>query len=417
MIEGGPDSFISSKPEAMTLIRELGLESEVIGSNDRQRITYILRNGRLVPLPEGLIMIVPSRIMPLLKSPLLGWGTKIRMAREFFRRPTSLKRSAPDRSVAEFVIDHFGRETLDYLAEPLLSGVYGGDPAELSASSVLPRFVQMERQYGSLGRAVLHTRGQASPNASLFRTLRSGLGTLVEALAAGLTVRHQAAEALEKNQTGGFRVRAGGDWLEAKQVILACPAWAASDLISGLNPEIARQLAGIPYSSSVTLSLIYSASEFDGMRAGFGFLIPRRERQRLVAATFVGTKFPYRAPEDRVLLRCFFGGTRDEAVLRESDESLVAMARQELNRILDLTASPLFHTVSRWPRSMAQYTVGHSARVLEIRNRMASIRGLYLAGNAYEGIGIPDCVRTGRTAAREILSSPNLSRLKRAPQQ
>jgi oxygen-dependent protoporphyrinogen oxidase len=185
-------------------------------------------------------------------------------------------------------------------------------------------------------------------------------------------------------------------------VIVATPAHAASALLKGVDPELAKLLGTIPYSSSAVMSLIFDEKKFDGQRAGFGFLVPKRERDRLAACTFVGTKFPHRAPDDRILLRCFFGGTGDEAILGESDEALVTIAREELRRILGLTAAPLFTTISRWPKSMAQYTVGHGVRVAEIKQRTAAIPGLHLAGNAYDGIGLPDCVRSGRQAAAGI---------------
>jgi len=377
----------------------------VIGSNDHQRTTYIWKRGQLVALPEGVMMIVPSRVMPMVKSPLLGWATKIRMGLEYFRRPGE----SHDRSVAEFVVDHFGQETLDYLAEPLLSGVYGGDPAQLSVGSVLPRFLQMEAQYGSLVRGALASKKDARARSgggggSLFRTLKGGLGTLVDRLAAGLKVCQADVETIERAGTG-FRVRAAGSWMEADHVIVACPAWAAARVVAGLDAWLAEVLGTIDYSSSVTVSLIYRAAEFDGKRAGFGFLVPQKERRRLAACTFVGTKFSYRVPEDRIVLRCFFGGINDAAALDESDESLVGIAREELRRMLGLTAAPLAHTIARWPRSMAQYTLGHSQRVAEIRERAAAIAGLYLAGNAYEGIGLPDCINTGRAAAKAALTS------------
>jgi oxygen-dependent protoporphyrinogen oxidase len=394
-IDCGPDSFISAKPEALALIKELGLDGEVIGSNDHQRITYIQKNQKLVALPEGVMMIVPSKIMPMVKSPLLGWATKLRMGLELLRKPGP----GTDRSVAEFVIDHFGQETLDYLAEPLLSGVYGGDPAQLGVEGVLPRFLDMEAKYGSLGRAVMAAKRPPSTG-SLFRSLKGGMSQMVRALSKGLCVLHETVETIEP----GFRVRAGGAWIDAEHVIIAGPAWSAADALRGIDGELAKKLTEIQYSSSLTLTLIYKESEFDGQRAGFGFLVPKRERRRLAACTFVGTKFPFRAPEDRIVLRCFFGGTGDEAVLNESDEAMVAMAREELRRILGLTATPVFHAISRWPRSMAQYTVGHASRIKEIRDHASRVPGLYLAGNAYEGIGIPDCVRTGRSAAKAILS-------------
>ncbi len=399
-LECGPDSFLSAKPAALALIKELGLEGDVIGSNDHQRITYIWKRGALVALPEGVMMIVPSRIMPMVKSPLLSWGTKIRMGLEYLRTPGE----SHDRSVADFVIDHFGQETLDYLAEPLLSGVYGGDPAQLSVGSVLPRFLAMEAQYGSLVRGVLASRSKQGPSGSLFRTLKGGLGTLVDALAARVHVRHADVETVERTENG-FRVRASGEWVDADQAIVACPAWSASKLVAGLDSRLAELLGTIEYSSSLTLSLIYRAADFDGKRAGFGFLVPKKERDRLAACTFVGTKFSNRVPDDRIVLRCFFGGIADAAILDESDEAVTALAREELRRMLGLTARPLSHLISRWPRSMAQYTLGHKQRVEEIRTRAKAIPGLQLVGNAYEGIGIPDCIGMGRAAAQAILTS------------
>ena len=399
-LECGPDSFLSAKPAALALIKEVGLGNDVIGSNDHQRTTYILKHGALVTLPEGVMMIVPTRVMPMVKSPLLSWGTKIRMGLEYFRKPGE----SHDRSVAEFVTDHFGRETLDYLAEPLLSGVYGGDPAQLSVGSVLPRFLQMEAKYGSLVRGVLAGRSGAGPSGPLFRTLKGGLGTLVDALAARVKVCRADVETIERVGSG-FRVRAGGEWMDADQVIVACPAWSSALLVSGLDARLAELLSSIDYSSSLTLSLIYRTSDFDGKRAGFGFLVPKKERQRLAACTFVGTKFSFRVPDDRIVLRCFFGGIGDAAILTESDESVTAIAREELRRILGLTAEPISQTIARWPRSMAQYTLGHQQRVAEIRARAAAIPGLHLAGNAFDGIGIPDCIHAGRTAAKAALTS------------
>lgn len=403
IMECGPDSFISAKPEAMKLIQELGLADDVIGSNDAERVTYIQRHGKLVRLPEGTTMFVPTRPSSMLASPLVGWGTKIRMGLEFFRDPET----HPDRSVSEFVTDHFGRETLDYLAEPLLSGVYGGDPDQLSVASVLPRFVEMERTQGSLARALMKSRsgakksGQSEP---LFRTLKSGLGCLVERLAAKANVVHGAAEAIEKSETG-FRVRVNEDWMEAERLIVACPAWAAGELLCDVDGRLASLLRMIPYTSSAITQMVFRASEFDGQRAGTGFLVPRAERKRLMACTFVGTKFPHRVPADKITLRCFFGGAGNDAVLSESDESLLAIAREELREILGLTAAPIFTGVYRWPRAMAQYIVGHGARLKEIESHAAAVRGLHLAGNAYTGIGIPDCIRMGRQAAKAIIDA------------
>ena len=405
-LECGPDSFLSAKPAALALIKELGLDSDVIGSNDHQRTTYIWKRGKLVALPEGVMMIVPSRALPIVKSSLLSWRTKIRMGLEYFRKT----QKSEDRSVADFVIDHFGQETLDYLAEPLLSGVYGGDPARMSVGSVLPRFLDMEAKYGSLVRGALASQANvpAGPRGPLFRTLKRGLGSLVDALQSRVTISHANVETVERSGTG-FRLRALGAWTEADQVVIACPAWAASGLVAGLDGGLAGLLSGIEYSSSLTLSLIYRTADFDGKRAGFGFLVPKVERERLAACTFVGTKFSHRVPDDRIVLRCFFGGIGDPGALELPDDSLVSIAREELQRMLGLTAAPVSQVISRWPRSMAQYGLGHSQRVREIRQKVAAIPGLYLAGNAYQGIGIPDCIDMGRAAAKAILESSGLA--------
>jgi oxygen-dependent protoporphyrinogen oxidase len=399
--EAGPDSFLAAKPEALALIKELALSDEVIGSNDQQRTTYILRHGKLVKLPEGVMMIVPSRVMPMLESSLLGWGTKIRMGLELLRKPVT----HPDRSVAEFVIDHFGQETLDYLAEPLLSGVYGGDPHMMSVQSVLPRFAAMEAEHGSLGRAAVKSRSKNPPSSgALFRTLKSGLGTIIDRLAEKATVRRAEVQSIER-QGSGYRVRANGDWMEASHVILAAPAWNLAPLVQPFESALGELLSGIPYSSSAIVALVYRDSDYDGQRMGFGFLIPKKERERLAAVTFVGTKFNHRTPDGLTLLRCFFGGIGDEGVLNESDESLLKIARGELQKILGLKAAPVATTIARWPRAMAQYNVGHGERLKEIESRAAALPGLYLAGNAYIGIGIPDCIRMGRAAAGKIVKA------------
>ena len=403
VIEGGPDSFLAAKPAAMELIRELGMADEVIGSNDHQRVTYIRRGGRLIPLPDGLMMMVPTRILPMVASNLLGWGTKARMGLEWFRKP------APhngDRSVADFIREHYGQEAVDYLVEPLLSGVYGGDPEQLSAASVLPRFVEMESKYGSLTRGTLvelaHNSGvpagaAAAKKPQLFRTLKRGLGSLIAALEAALVrtrIVPGTAEAVE-----GGRVRVNGEWLAARHVLLACPAHAAAKLVP------IAELGEIAYSSSMTVALGYAKSKLAGVPSGFGFLIPSRERKRMVACTFVGAKFDYRVPEDMGLLRCFFGGAGDPGVLELNDEAVTALAREELLTILGLAAEPEFVRISRWPRSMAQYTVGHAARIHAIEAAAAQMPWLSLAGNAYRGIGIPDCIAMAKSAAQRIASS------------
>ncbi len=405
VLEAGPDSFLAAKPWALELIRELGMDSEVIGSNDHLRVTFVKKKGRLVPLPDGLMLMVPTRVMPMMSSRLLSWPTKLRMGFEYFRRPSGS--FAGDRSVAEFIRDHYGGEAVDYLAEPLLAGVYGGDPERLSVSSVLTRFVELERKYGSLTRGVLAARKQAAAQSGglpLFQTLRGGLGELIEALvkacAGHMRVMEASANSLEPD-AAGYKIRTTSGDVEAEHVVLACQAYQAAPLVQPLDPRLAELLSEIPYHSSITISFGYEKSTFGRSLDGFGFLVPKRERRRLVACTWVGTKFSHRVPDDKVVLRCFLGGG-DEEVLNETDEALASAVLDELREIMDLAARPAFTRIARWPRSMAQYVVDHERRVDRIENRLRKLDGVFLAGNAYYGIGIPDCIRMGREAARNI---------------
>jgi len=407
--DAGPDSFLSAKPAALDIITDIGLADQVIGSNDHLRVTFVRRHGRLVPLPDGLMMMVPTKILPLVTTRLIGWRTKLRMATELLRAPKAMD---GDQSVAEFVADHYGAEAVDYLAEPLLSGVYGGNPAALSVSSVLPRFVELANQYGSLTRGVLAARAQAAkthaPAAPLFRTLRGGLGQLVDAIAAAIQgkieIRRGRAETIERTGAG-FRVRVDGDWIEARHVVVACEAHAAAQLTAALDARLGELLAAIPYSSSMTVALGYNAADLDPAPIGFGFLVPKKERRRLMACTWIGTKFAHRVPAGTIVARCFLGGMDDAGVLDESDERVLAEVTAEMAEIAGIRAVPRFARIFRWPRAMAQYTVGHPQRLAELESRAAQLPGFYLAGNAYQGIGVPDCIRMGRAAAERILTS------------
>lgn len=398
VLEEGPDGFMAAKPWAMNLIRELGLEDQVIGSNDHSRVTYILKNGKLIPMPEGLMMMIPTKFLPLIETRLLSWGTKIRMGLEIFRQRSDVR--LPDRSVHEFLVDHYGEECVDYLGEPLLAGVYGGDPRQMSVNSVLARFVELEAKYGSLTRAALAQKRPKSAGGSFLQTLKGGLGQLVEALRPKAEVMQAAAETIERAE-GGFRVRANGDWIETDHLVVAATAGGAARLLASLQPELSSLLATIPYSSSITLSLGYRKAIFDHPLVGHGFLVPKKERKYVFGCTWVGNKFDYRVPPDKVVLRCFLGG--DAMAL--SDETLVDTARSELRSIMGVGTEPEFHNIARWPDSMAQYTVGHQNRVARIEELVRAMPGLYLAGNAYQGIGIPDCVRMGQEAATKIISA------------
>ncbi len=404
VLEGGPDSFLAAKPEALSLIQDLGLGDDVIGSNDHQRVTWILKHGRMIPLPEGLMMMVPTRIWPTATSPLLSWSTKFKMGLELLRAP---RPNAPDRSVGEFVEDHYGREAVEYLAEPLLSGVYGGDPYRLSIQSVLPRFADMEAKYGSLTKGTLAGLAKApkSSGGSLFKTLKHGLGSLTSALSAAIAkdchiVKDSAiAITLEDDLYG---VRLGSETLFTQHLILAVPAWSASQLLASLDPALSQALGRVGYSSSMTVGVIYDRDAVPQQFKSFGFLVPRTERRHLVACTFVDQKFNHRVPANRLLLRCFLGGAGNEAVLDWPDAELRQAVLADLKAMLNLTAEPVAFEVSRWPRSMAQYEVGHQQTLNEINARLKVHPLLSLAGNGYHGIGIPDCIRSGKEAANQF---------------
>jgi len=395
-VEAGPDSFLASKPWALELIRELGLADRVIGSNDSLRKTFIWKNGKLVPMPEGLQMIAPTRVAPVLRSPLFSPSAKLRMARELFRRPRDL----PDRSVSDFVADHFGRESVEYLAEPLLAGVYGGDCEALSAPSVLPKFVAYEKKYGSVTRGILAERAERNRESSpIFQTLEGGMGQLTAALRSSLrgTVVNQRVETVEKRE-GGYRIRAGGDFAPADKLLLACGTQDSAQILDRLDPALASLLRSIPYKSSTVIALGFVRGEVRHPLNGFGFLVPRRERRRVMACTWVRTKFSHRVPSNLALLRCFISGSS-----AEGDAEIIAEALDDLKTIMGIDARPIFSRVFRWPGSMAQYTVGHQERIREIETRLEAWPGLHLAGNGYHGIGIPDCVRLAKQAAGRII--------------
>lgn len=426
LIEAGPDSFLSEKPSAAVLCRDLGIADQLVGSNDAHRKTYILVKGRLVPIPDGLMFMVPTKLLPTLMTPLFSVATKLRMAREFFARPL---RQEQDESAAAFVERHFGPEVVDRLADPLLSGVYGGDAARLSVRAVLPRFLDMEARYGSLSRAMLAMKtrpatggahsnrvnpgaGVDSPPRTLFTSMRDGMQQLVDAVVAqldpGLLRAGVAVRALGREQGDWLALPADGAAERFDNVLLATPAYVAGGLLCSVHPRLSAVLGQIKYSSSVTVALSYDAAQFDGTihgrrPDGFGFLVPRSEGKRVLALTFVHNKFPHRAPPDKFLLRVFLGGARDEAALQLTDEQILRSVRDDLSSILALTAEPRFSRVYRWNRAMAQYEVGHLERVAEIARLRSEAPGLALIGNAYSGIGVPDCIRTGMDAATEVL--------------
>jgi oxygen-dependent protoporphyrinogen oxidase len=427
VVEAGPDSFLSEKPAASVLANDLGISDQLIGSNDAQRKTYILVKNQLIEMPDGLMFMVPTKIIPTALSPLFSWGTKIRMGMELLHPPRPM---TTDETVAEMVERHFGAEVVDRLADPLLSGVYGGSAAQLSARAVLQRFVEMEEKYGSLSRAMLASRkkmmaaskGAHTAARPLFTSMKDGMQQMVDAIVERLdlkSVRLNTSVQSIARRDGAWHLAtdSGTNSADSRQdsgaerfnaVIFCTPARVAGQLLDGVNQELSADLQAIPYSSSVTMTMGYNMSDLAKLPPGFGFLVPRSEGRRMLACTFVHCKFPHRAPADKGLLRCFLGGAGDEAVLALPDEEITSIVRRDLREIIGLEAEPRFVRIYRWRSAMAQYTRGHLDRVARIERNVAQIPGLALAGNAFRGIGVPDCIRMGAEAATAMAKlAPN----------
>ena len=448
VIEGGPDTFLSYKPRGLGLCRELGIEDRLHGTNEKIRRTYVMRKGKLYDLPEGLTGLIPSRFGPMAKSRLISpWG-KLRMGLDYFIPPKSLN---GDESLAQFVERRLGRELYDRMIEPLMSGIYAGDGEQLSLGATFPQLRQTELEYGSLVKGMLAAKKKTQhPSTTLrsaqdaskkkwaaFVTPETGLAEIIEALQAqlqGVEVRldtrvkkvtpspqpspykgegvrpsplRPAVPPLRGHRKGegaGMRVYLeSGEVLEADAVILATPAYITAQLVSDFDSEMADALRGIPYASTVTLSVAYKLSDIPRPLDGYGYIIPRAEGRSILACTWTSTKFPHRAPEGYGLIRAFIGRAGDEDVLDHTDDELLQMVCDELRNVLGITVEPLLNRIFRWPQAMPQYTIGHLDRIAMIDRRVAEHPGLYVAGNAYRGIGLPDCIASGEAAATSAL--------------
>jgi oxygen-dependent protoporphyrinogen oxidase len=347
--------------------------------------------------------------MPTVFSSLFSVGTKMRMAAEWFHPP---RKATEDESVAAMVERHYGSEMVDLLADPLLSGVYGGEATQLSVRAVLPRFAEMEAKHGSLGRAMLAARTKMGavakgPARPLFSSLKDGMQQMIDALVARLDPKalraSSSVRSVVPHNGNGWTVHAD-ESANFDAVIIATPTHVAAAMLQSADQNLARDLSDIKYSSSVTLTLGYDEKIRRSLPPGFGFLVPRSAGRRMLAATFVHNKFPHRAPENRALVRCFLGGARDEQILQSSEAEILQIVRDELRQIIALTAEPLFARVYKWKSAMAQYSVGHLERLQRIESLRQKLPGLALAGNGYSGIGVPDCVRSGAEAAGKILA-------------
>jgi len=405
LVETGPDSFLSEKPWALALCRRIGLESRLVGTDDRFRRVFVWFGKRLHPVPDGFQLLAPTRLTPFITSSLFSWPGKLRMALDVILP----RGGGGDESLGAFVRRRLGREALERIAQPLVAGIYTADPDELSLLATMPRFVELERRERSLI-VGLWKASRKAPAAStsgarwsLFVSLAGGMGELIAALASRLP-----SDAVRlKHRVGGIE-RRGVQWrvtteeagaIDADAVIVATETHAASRLLRYVDPPLATMLETIPYASSATVSLGYRRADVAHPLDGFGFVVPRAEHRDLLACTFSSVKYPGRAPERHVLIRCFVGGALNAAALERSDDEIVERVRRELGEALGITAAPMLTRVARHPASMPQYAVGHLTTVETIERRLAAIPGLLLAGGGYRGVGIADCVRSGEAAA------------------
>lgn len=415
LVECGPDSFLSEKPWALALCKRLGVEDRLVRTDDRFRRTYVVFRGRLHPLPDGFQLLAPTRLRPLLTSGLFSWPGKLRMALDLV-----LPRGGdPDESLGAFVKRRLGREALERVAQPLVAGIYTADPEELSLAATMPRFLELERTERSLifalwraaRRAPAQHAGSSGARWSLFVTFADGMEELIHALADRLppdAVRLKEPVTGITLEDGRWRLAtAAGAAYTADAVVLAPEAHQVARVVRYLDPSLAHLLEGIPYASSATVTFAYRRGDIRHPLDGFGFVVPRVERRPIIACTFSSVKYPGRAPSGHVLLRVFMGGALNEGILRGGDEVLVATARSQLAELLGARGEPLFTRVGRYVKAMPQYHVGHLTRVEAIEEALRRHRGLVLAGGAYRGVGIADCIRWAEEGTARVLDSPS----------
>jgi oxygen-dependent protoporphyrinogen oxidase len=414
LLDGGPDSWVASKPHATALARELGLERFLVGTNEATRRYYIAWGDRLHAVPEGLVLGVPTRLLPLARTRLFSWRGKARMALEPLV-PARRFEGDDDESIADFATRRLGREAAERLVAPLLGGISSGDASEVSMRATFPQLISMEREHGSVVRGMRaaarlrRRRPGPQPEASAFLSLQGGVGQLVGALverlrAAGATLEGGATvRALARGSRWTLEVE-GGQRLEADAVLLAVPAHVAARLVSTLDDELARTLGSIPHGSSATVFLAYRRVDVSHPLDGVGFVVPRTPGRAVLAGTWVSSKWSGRAPEGHVLLRAFLGGARGDDVLARDDGALVALARAELRSLMGLDAEPLWSRVFRFEAARTLMRVGHLVTMRTVHERLArSAPGVRLAGEGYDGAGIPDCIRQGQEAGRLLV--------------
>ena len=416
IIEGGPDTFLATKPWGVALCKELGLGDRLHGTNPHQKNTYVLHKNKLQPLPDGLAMMIPTNIPSILKSQLVSWFGKARMGLDFL---LPSQNGHHDESLGQFVSRRLGREAYENLIEPLMSGIYAGDGDQLSLRSTFPYLHDLEHKYGSLAHGALKMRQQMAARGtktqgsrSAFLTPTTGLAEIVDALVKHLqTVDLRLNSSVSKITKIDARYLVdvdSGEVLEADSVILATPAPVTGSLLATIDPELTSVLGSIHYASTATVTLAYRQSDLSRPLDGYGYVIPRREERRALACTWTSTKFPHRAPDGYALIRVFVGRAGQESDIPWDEAGLLDVAREELDLTLGITAEPLVSRVFIWENAMPQYNLGHPEKLAQIDTALEKHSGLALAGNGYRGIGIPDCIHSGELAVEKIQKQMSL---------
>ena len=419
VIEHGPDAFISTKPWAKTLCNELGIADKLIGTNPNVRQSFVCRNGKLLPVPKGFYMMAPGSFFPFLKSPIFSWRGKLRISLDLF---ISRRKEIDDESVADFVRRRLGTEAFERIAQPMIGGIYTSDAENLSLNATFPRFLEMEREHGSIIKALLARKRNAAqtsqdtsgPRYSLFLSFATGMQTIVDALAerlAGCIRLGTRVDAIQPGEDGaGWRAAlANGEILAADLLCIALPAPQTSRILKNVSPRLAEKLNAIPYASSTTVNLAFHREHIAHPLNGMGFVVPVTEQFDLIGCSFSSVKFENRAPAQYVLLRAFIGqknrAAQDLTNGGTVQEALTESVLRDVTKLLGIKKQPLFSIVSQHSQAMAQYLVGHQKVVAEIEALAKDLHGIALAGNAYHGIGIPDCVHSGEQAAIALLNS------------
>ena len=414
LIEQGADSFLNKLPHALQLCRELGIDGDLIPTNEQHRRALVWHDGQLLPVPEGFVVIRPKSMWQMMRSPLLSWMGKLRLLAEpWLAVPKDVERDDFDQSVAEFATARLGKEVFERLVQPLLAGIYTADPEKLSLAATMPEAVDALRLHGSLYRAAVK-QGQSAETQSSgaryasFVTFRQGLVHLVQKLADGIGDKrirlNSPVTGVERNGPQQWRlVLPDGSNELYDGIVIALPAPRAGELLASLDATLASELQSIPYASSAVVCFTYEQNQLSTLLEGFGVVVPTVEQRPIIAASFSSMKFPDRAPKGQLLVRVFLGGAVQPEQMLLNDERLIAIAHEQMQQMLGFRAKPLTTNLVRWNEKMPQYHIGHGQVVGRIEAAVAQLPGLELAGNAYHGVGIPQCIRSGEEAARKVI--------------